>query len=109
MNRSVLWRAALVQTLAVGLLFALLALTLPSEFFRDWGPLTGPLGWIAASLVTGGVLRLPLRTVAVASAASGAVAAVIGFFASHALSLPVAIGLFALVCAVRRRPALPTG
>ena len=106
MNRSILWRAALVQTLTVAALFAVLALTLPRDFFEEWGPVTGPIGWIAASLVTGGVLRLPLRTVAVASAVSGVVAALVGFFASHALSLPIAVALFALVCAVRRRPAL---
>ena len=104
MNRSVLWRAALVQTLAVGTLFAVLALALPRDFFEEWGQVTGPAGWIAASLVTGGVLRLPLRTVAVASAASGIVAAGVGFFAAHALSLPIAIALFAAVCAVRTRP-----
>jgi hypothetical protein len=95
-----------VQTLAVGVLFAVLALTLPRDFFEDWGPVTGPIGWIAASLVTAGVVRLPLRTVAVAAAASGVVAALVGFFASHALSLPIAVALFAAVCAVRRRPAL---
>ena len=104
MNTSVLWRAALVQALAVGALFAVLALTLPRDFFERWGPVTGPVGWIAASLVTGAVLRLPLGTVVIAAAASGVVAALVGLFAAHVLSLPIAIGLFAVVCAVRARP-----
>ena len=103
MDRSILWRAALVQALAVAALFAVLALALPRSFFEDWGALTGPLGWIAASLFTGRVLALPLRTVAIAAAVSGAVAALVGFAAAHAVSLPVAIALFALLCAVRRR------
>jgi hypothetical protein len=105
MDRSLLWRAALVQTLAVGLIFAVLALTLPREFFEDWGALVGPLGWIAASLVTGRLVGIPLRTLALASAVAGAGAAVIGAVAAHAVSLPVAIGVFAAICAVRRRSA----
>src|SRR3954469_15321060 len=105
MDRSLLWRAALVQTLAVGVLFAVLALTLPHSFFEDWGAVVGPAGWIAASLVTGRVLALPLRTIALASAVAGGAAALLGAVAAHAVSLPVAIGVFAALCAARRRPA----
>jgi len=105
-DRSLLWRAALVQTLAVGALFAVLAVSLPHGFFEDWGAVVGPAGWIAASLVTGRVLRIPLATLALASAAAGAAAALLGAVAAHAVALPVAIGVFALLCAVRaaRRP-----
>jgi hypothetical protein len=100
---SILWRAALMQTLAVGVLFLALALALPREFFEDWGAVSGPLAWIAASLFTGRVLGLPLRTVAVASAVSGVAAALLGAAVAHAVSLPVAIGGFAALCAARRR------
>src|SRR3954462_12897894 len=103
MDRLILWRAALVQTLAVGVLFAVLALTLPHSFFEDWGAIVGPAGWIAASLVTGRALRLPLGPIALASAVAGCAAALLGAVASHALSLPVAIALFALLCATRGR------
>src|SRR4051812_49506030 len=102
MDRSILWRAALVQTLAVSVLFALLALTLPRSFFEDWGALAGPAGWIAASLVTWRVVKLPLARVAIASAVAGAAAALIGLAASHAVALPVAIGVFAALCAASR-------
>jgi hypothetical protein len=106
-DRSILWRAAVVQTLTVGVLFAVLALTLPRSFFEDWGALVGPAGWIAASLVTWRALRLPLRTVAAASAAAGVAAALLGAVAAHAVALPIAIGLFALLCAASAgRPAL---
>ena len=105
MDRSLLWRAALVQALAVAALFAVLALLLPRSFFEDWGAVTGPAGWIAASLVTWRVLSLPLAAVAVASAVAGAAAALVGALAAHAVSLPVAIALFALICAsLARRP-----
>jgi hypothetical protein len=106
-DRTILWRAALVQTVAVGVLFAVLALTLPHSFFEDWGAVAGPAGWIAASLVTWRVLSLPLGTVAIASAVAGASAALLGFVAAHAIALPVAIGLFAALCAARARRATP--
>jgi hypothetical protein len=107
-DRSILWRAAAVQALAVGALFAVLALALPSDFFEDWGAVTGPLAWIAASLVTARVVGLSLGTVALAAAASGAAAALLGVAVSHAVALPVAIGAFAALCAVRG-PALASG
>ena len=109
MDRSILWRAALVQTLAVGVLFAVLAISLPHEFFEDWGAVAGPLAWIVASLFTGRVLGLPLGTVAIASAVAGGAAALIGAAAAHAVALPVAIAAFALLCAARPRAALPAG
>jgi uncharacterized membrane protein len=104
MDRSILWRAALVQTLAVALLFAVLALTLPRSFFEDWGALVGPAGWIAASLVTMRVLRLSLGRTAMASAAAGLLAALIGAVAVHAVSLPAAVVVFALICAAQPGP-----
>ena len=109
MDRSILWRAALVQATLVALLFAALALALPRSFFEDWGAVTGPAAWIAASLVTWRVLRLPLATVGLAAAVAGAVAALVGVTASHAVALPVAIALFAALCAVRRPARLATG
>src|SRR5215213_4116754 len=101
MDRSLLWRAALVQTLAVAILFAALAIALPRSFFDDWGAIAGPAGWIAASLVTWRVLRLSLAAVALASAVAGTAAALLGFAFAHAVALPVAIALFALLCAMR--------
>jgi hypothetical protein len=98
-DRSILWRAALVQTAAVAVLFAALAVSLPHSFFVDYGAVAGPAGWIAASLVTMLALRLSLRTVALASAVSGGLAALLGAAVSHAVSLPVAVGAFAVICA----------
>ncbi len=37
MDGSTLWRAALVQAVAVAALSGLLALLLPEDFFDDWG------------------------------------------------------------------------
>ncbi len=104
MDRSILWRAALVQTLAVAVLFGVLALALPRSFFDDWGALVGPAGWIAASLVTMRALALPLRRAALASAVAGGTAALTGAVAAHAVSLPVAVAVFAVICAARPAP-----
>jgi hypothetical protein len=108
-DRSILWRAALVQTLSVALLFAVLALALPRSFFEEWGAVTGPAAWIVASLVTWRALRLPLAAVGLAAAVAGAVAALVGITASHAVALPVAIALFAALCAARRPARIATG
>jgi hypothetical protein len=104
MDRSLLWRAALTQTVAVGVLFAVLALALPRSFFEDWGVIAGPAGWIAASLVTMRVLHLSLGRTALASAVAGGLAALIGAVAAHAVSLPVAVLVFGLLCAAQPGP-----
>lgn len=102
MNTGLLVRAAALQTLFVGLLFAVLAITLPHSFFVDWGALVGPLAWIGCSLVTGRILSVPLGRLALAAAAGGAVAGLVGIALEHAISLPVAVLVFGAVCAARR-------
>ncbi|GAC1320134.1 MAG: hypothetical protein NVSMB25_12050 [Thermoleophilaceae bacterium] len=109
MNAGRFMRAAVTQTALVAVLFAfLLVLPLPAHFFREWGALVGPLAWIACSLGTGRLLGLSLVRTAIASAAGGLAAALAGIVVEHALSLPVAIAVFAACCAEQRlgqRPA----
>jgi uncharacterized membrane protein len=109
MNTALLPRAAGIQLLLVGVLFAVLALTVPHGFFEDHGALVGPLAWIGCSLATGRILRLPLARIALAALAGGATAGAVGALVEHVVSLPVAIGVFALVCAVDvpRRESAP--
>jgi uncharacterized membrane protein len=108
MNTSVLPRAAGVQLLLVGVLFAVLALTVPHSFFRDHGAVVGPLAWIACSLVTGRVLRLSIARTALAAMTGGLVAGAVGVVVEHVVSLPVAIAVFAAVCAAEPRRRAPT-
>jgi hypothetical protein len=107
-DRSVLWRAAAVQGLSVAVLSVALALALPHSFFEDWGWLAGPAAWLACSLVTAAVVRLPARRVVVGAALAGlpsVLAVVVGL---HWLGAVVAIVLFALWCArLAREPELP--
>ena len=101
MNAGLLVRAAALQTLLVGVLFVLLAVTLPHSFFDDWGAVVGPAAWIGCSLVTGRVLSIPLGRLALAAAAGGAVAGLVGIAVEHVVSLPVAVLVFGAVCAAR--------
>src|SRR3954470_16311785 len=96
-------RAAGLQLLLVGVLFAVLALTLPYSFFEDHGAVVGPLAWIGCSLATGLILRIPLARTALAALAGGLIAGAVGALVEHVISLPVAIAVFALVCAVEPR------
>jgi hypothetical protein len=92
-------RAAGLQLLLVGVLFAVLALTVPHGFFEDNGAIVGPLAWIGCSLATGLILKISLVRTALAALLGGAVAGLVGMAVDHVVSLPVAIAVFAIVCA----------
>jgi hypothetical protein len=99
MDRSVLWRAALVQALSVAVLSAVLAVALPHSLFERWGWIAGPAAWAVCALVTAGVVRLPAVPVLAGAALAGLpslLAVVVGL---HWLGAVIAIGLFALWCA----------
>ncbi len=59
MDLPTLWRAALVQLLAVAVLSIALASTLPHAFFVDWGWLAGPAAWMLCAAFTARMLHLP--------------------------------------------------
>ena len=100
MNSRDFWRAAVVQALLVAALFGLLVvLPLPDDFFEDWGIVAGPVAWIACSLITGRILRLPLSLTAFAAAAGGVAGTLVGLVASHYAAFPVAVAVFAASCA----------
>ena len=104
MNTALLPRAAGLQLLLVGVLFAVLALTVPHSFFKANGAVVGPLAWIGCSLATGLILRLHLARIALAALAGGLAAGAIGAITAHVISLPIAIAVFALVCAAELPP-----
>jgi hypothetical protein len=107
MNRSLLLRSALLQTILVGVLSAVLAIALGSRFFTHWGWIVGPGAWIACSLVTARVLSLPLRRTLLGAVLAGlpSIAAVAA--GQHMLGDVVAVALFALWCARLRPRRLP--
>ena len=108
MDRSVLWRAAAVQALAVAVLSVALALALPHSFFEDWGWIAGPAAWMVCALVTAAVVRLPALRVLVGAALAGLPSVVAVVAGVHWLGAALAVVLFALWCArLAREPELP--
>lgn len=105
MDTSLLWRSALVQLLAVGILFAVLALTLPKSFFEAWGWITGPVAWIGCAALTARVLDLPLGNTLLGALLAGIPSLIGVLLGAHDIGGLVSIALFALWCArTERRP-----
>src|SRR5688500_8978868 len=99
MDWSLLARAALVQALLVGALFAVLvALPLDDDFFEDYGWITGPVAWTACAAATARILALPASRALFAAIAGGVAGAVVGLALDHTVGLVIAIGVFAAAC-----------
>ncbi|MFT3866447.1 MAG: hypothetical protein QM729_19480 [Solirubrobacterales bacterium] len=107
MDTSILWRSALVQLVAVGVLFAILAILLPKSFFESWGWITGPVAWMGCAALTARVLRLPLGSTLLGALLAGIPDAICVLVGLHSVGDVVAIVLFALWCGwMPRRQAL---
>ena len=105
MDRSVLWRAAAVQVVAVAIVSVLLALALPHSFFDDWGWLTGPVAWLACAALTAWALHLSVPRVMLGAVLAGIPSALAVLAGVHWLGVAIAIAAFAAWCAwlARRR------
>jgi hypothetical protein len=106
MDYSVLWRSALVQLVAVGILFAILAILLPHSFFDSWGWLVGPIAWMLCAALTARVLDLPLGQTLLGAVLAGIPDAICVAVGLHNFGDAIAIVLFALWCGrmARREP-----
>ncbi len=99
MDRSVLWRAALLQAVSVAAVAVALAVALPKSFFEDWGWLAGPGAWAVCALLTARVLGLAPVPVLVGAALAG-IPSLIGVAAGvHWPGALVGVVLFGLWCA----------
>lgn len=103
METTILWRAALVQLAAVAVLSAALGLALPSEFFEDWGWLTGPTSWLLCAAITARVLSLPPSPTLLGAVLAGLPSVLFVVVGLHWAGALLAIVLFAAWCA--RLPA----
>lgn len=107
MDRSVGWRAALLQALLVAAVAVGLAVALPRSFFEDWGWLAGPGAWGACALLVGAFLRLPLGLVIVGAALSGLPMLLGVAVGVHWLGAPLGLAAFGLWCSgLARRPTV---
>lgn len=109
MDVPTLWRAALVQLLAVAVLSLALGLALPHDFFEDWGWFAGPASWMLCAAFTARVLGLPLVPTLSGAVLAGLPSLLAVLLDLHWAGAVLAVGLFALWCARLRqdRPALP--
>jgi hypothetical protein len=98
-NTSILWRAALLQLLAVAVLSLALALALPHSFFEDWGWIAGPASWMLCAVFTARVLALPLAATLLGAVLAGLPSLLAVLVGLHWLGAVVAVALFALWCA----------
>jgi hypothetical protein len=104
MDRSVLWRAALLQALALTVVALALGALLDREFFESWGWLAGPGAWAACAVLTGTVLRLPVGPVLAGAALAGVPSLVTVLAGVHWLGAPFAVAAFAIWCGWLARP-----
>jgi hypothetical protein len=101
MDRSVGWRAALLQAALVAAVAVALAVALPRSFFEDWGWLAGPAAWGACALLVAALLRLPPLPVLTGAALAGLPMLVGVAVGVHWLGAPLALVIFGLWCARR--------
>jgi hypothetical protein len=99
MDRSVLWRSALVQLAAVAVLSAALAVALPRSFFEDWGWISGPAAWVGCAALTAAALKLPRGPVLLGAVVAGIPSAVAVIAGIHWAGIVIAVTCFALWCA----------
>jgi hypothetical protein len=98
LNARLFWKALAVQAIVVAIPFALLGLALDDDFFEDWGWLVGPVVWLAASVLTRRILRLPLAYVLFSAIAGGVAGLLVLLATSHLPGLLAALLVFAASC-----------
>jgi hypothetical protein len=99
MDLPTLWRAALLQLVAVALLSIALAVALPHDFFVDWGWIAGPAAWMLCAALTARVLQLPLVQALIGAALAGLPSLLAVVLGIHWAGAALAVALFALWCA----------
>jgi hypothetical protein len=98
MDVPTLWRAALLQLVAVAVLSIALGLALPHHFFEDWGWLAGPGSWMLCAAFSARVLALPLGPALLGAALAGLPSLLAVLVGLHWAGAVLAVGLFALWC-----------
>jgi hypothetical protein len=106
-DRSVAWRAALLQLLLVAAFAVVLGVTLDGSFFEDWGWLAGPGVWGICALGVAAALRLPPLSALAGAALSGLPSLATVLAGVHWAGTPLALVLFGAWCGWRaaRRPS----
>jgi hypothetical protein len=98
LNARLFWKALIVQFVVVAIPFAILGLALEEDFFEDWGWFVGPVIWLACSVVTGRILKLPLAYVLFSAVAGGVAGLLVMLATSHTPGLIAALLVFSASC-----------
>jgi hypothetical protein len=98
LNARLFWKALIVQFVVVAIPFAILGAALDEDFFEDWGWLVGPVIWLACSVVTGRILKLPLAYVLFSAVAGGVAGLLVMLATSHLPGLIAALLVFSASC-----------
>jgi hypothetical protein len=106
MDVPTLWRAALLQLLAVALLSVALSLALPHSFFEDWGWIAGPASWMLCAAFTARILRLPLGPALLGAVLAGLPSLLAVLVGLHWAGAMLAVAIFAVWCARLRNQRL---
>jgi hypothetical protein len=106
LDTPTLWRAALLQLVAVAVLSIALGLALPHDFFVDWGWIAGPASWMLCATFTARVLRLSLAPTLLGAVLAGLPSLAAVLLDLHWAGAVLAVGLFALWCALLRSRAI---
>ena len=109
MNSRLFWHAAVLQTILTGGLFAILAVTVPHHFFKDWGIVVGPVIWIACSLISGRLLGLPVVYSLFCAAAGGVAGTLVGLVFGHPVGIVGGVGVFAACASGFEHPSEVAG
>jgi hypothetical protein len=108
-DRSVAWRAALLQALTLSLVALVLSTLLDRAFFQSWGWLAGPGAWGACALASGLVLRLAPLPVLAGAALAGLPSLLGVAIGQHWLGAPLGIAFFAWWCGRLAGRGVPLG
>jgi hypothetical protein len=106
MDRSIAWRAAMLQALLVGTAALVLGAALSRAWFETWGWLAGPGTWAVCALAVACVLGLRVLPVLAGAALAGIPSLIAVLLGVHWAGAPLAVALFAVWCgrvAARRR------
>ena len=98
MNPGLFWKSFVVQAVVVSIPFGALGAALSEDFFKDWGWLVGPAVWLACSIVTAHILRLPLGYVLFSAVAGGVAGLLVMLATSHLPGLLASLLVFAASC-----------
>jgi hypothetical protein len=97
-DRSVAWRAGLLQAVALAAVAVVLGASLSGEFFESWGWLAGPGAWLACALLTATLLRLPVWRTLLGAAVAGLPSLATVLAGVHWAGTPLAVIVFGLWC-----------